>query len=105
MTPQRPTAHTPRPLPFEAEKERSRLRTLLDLDLAAQEGRLAAAPLDPPGGGPARLQLLAPSGEPGAEPGLARAGIPASLLRPDPALDTAAAGWSVAGTGGGSAAL
>ena len=75
MTPQRPTAHTPRPLPFEAEKERSRLRTLLDLDLAAQEGRLAAAPLDPPGGGPVEVQLLAPSGEPGAEPGLDRKSV------------------------------
>src|SRR5699024_6618538 len=105
MTPQRPTAHTPRPLPFEAEKERSRLRTLLDLDLAAQEGRLAAAPLDPPGGGPVEVQLLAPSGEPGAEPGLARDVIPAFLLRPDPAVDTGAGVVLVAGHGRGIDAL
>ena len=49
MTPQRP----PRTLPAPAfgGGEGQPAHTLLDLDLAAQEGRLAAAPLDPPGGG------------------------------------------------------
>src|SRR5699024_855283 len=63
------------------------------------------APLDPPGGGPVEVQLLAPSGEPGAEPGLARDVIPAFLLRPDPAVDTGAGVVLVAGHGRGIDAL
>ena len=53
------------PLPFEAEKERTRLRTLLDLDLAAQEGRLAAAPLTRRAAARSRCSCSPRAGNPG----------------------------------------
>jgi dienelactone hydrolase len=84
---------------------RDRLRTLLGLDLAAAEGRLAAVPPTPPGGGPVEVELLAPCGEPGAERDADPDVIPAFLLRPDPAVDTGAGVVLVAGHGRGIDAL
>jgi dienelactone hydrolase len=83
------------------EERRERLRTQLGLDLAAVEGRLAAVPPAPPGGGPVEVELFAPCGEPGAEPDADPDVIPAFLLRPDPAVDTGAGVVLVAGHGRG----
>ena len=65
------------------------------------EGRLAAVPPAPSGGGPVEVQLLAPCGEPGAAPDADPDVIPAFLLRPDPAVDTGAGVVLVAGHGRG----
>lgn len=88
-----------------SEARREYLRTLLGLDLAAAEGRLAAVPPAPTDGGPVEVQVLAPCGEPGAEPGADPDVIPAFLLRPLPEHDTGAGIVLVAGHGRGIDAL
>jgi len=86
-------------------RRRAHLRTLLGLDLALPEGRLAEVPPAPSDAGPVEVQLLAPCGEAGAEPDAESDVIPAFLLRPDPAVDTGAGVVLVAGHGRGIDAL
>ncbi|WP_263311407.1 dienelactone hydrolase family protein [Brachybacterium atlanticum] len=84
-----------------AEERRERLRTLLGLDLATTEGRLADVPPAPLDDCPVEVQLLAPCGEPGVEPDADPDVIPAFLLRPGPERDTGAGVVLIAGHGRG----
>ena len=71
---------------------REHLRELLGLDIAdARQGRLAQLPSAPGGAEPTEVQVVTPDGT----------GIPAFLLRPDPALATGAGVVLVAGHGRG----
>ena len=86
-------------------ERREHLRALLGVDLSLPEGRFADVPPGPANGSPVEVQLLAPSGEPGAQPDADPDVIPAFLLRPDPAVDIGVGVVLVAGHGRGIDAL